>query len=102
MALVNLGLVFLVFAGVHRLETALYERCVERVGLDRATEHFRQVLVDEAHAQAAAERGNPFIDDQLRQRRVASHMRVAAAGQAAIDARVTTPCTRLRLLGFGD
>ena len=102
MAVLNLGLVFLVFLGVHRLETALYNRCVERVTLDRATEHFREVLVEEARQQAAVERSNPFIDDTLRTARIASHMRIATAGQAAVDAKVTTPCSRLRLLGFGD
>lgn len=101
MAVLNLLLVFLVFAGVHRLETALYSRCQERVAYDGAQVAAWRTEMTEARAQAQLEKANPFIDDSLRASRVASLARRAAAAQAVVDAQVQSSCNRLRLLGLG-
>lgn len=78
MAVLNLLLVFLVFAGVHRLETALYSRCQERVAFDAAqVEAWRAVMLE---APSAAQR---------------------EAAKAVVDAQVKSSCRRLRLLGLG-
>lgn len=101
MALLNLALVFLVFAGVHRLETALYDRCVERQQYDAAVEQWRAVVVEQARLEAQRESNNRFVDQLTRDERAASSMRIVAAGEKANESVVRSSCTRLRLLGLG-